>query len=120
MKRGMTEKESRVQRRRIRAMAKKFFWSALLVELLLIALLPRYGDLAVHGNPLKFVACYLIAGCTYFGAVISFGDLPKAMRPKVFWVAAIALRMAIFAMPPGDDLWRYLWEGKIQLHGFNP
>jgi hypothetical protein len=23
-------------------------------------------------------------------------------------------------MHPGDDIWRYLWEGHIQNHGFNP
>ena len=99
---------------------KKIFWPLLSAELLLIALLPHWGDLAVHGNPQKFVTCYLFASCAYLGAVVWFNDVSKAARPKVFWMAAIALRLAVFAMPPGDDVWRYLWEGKVQLHGFNP
>jgi hypothetical protein len=37
-----------------------------------------------------------------------------------FWMGAIAPRLILLAMHPGDDIWRYLWEGHIQNHGFNP
>ncbi|MEM7065013.1 MAG: glycosyltransferase family 2 protein [Cyanobacteria bacterium P01_B01_bin.77] len=37
-----------------------------------------------------------------------------------FWGVAIATRLLLLAMYPGDDIWRYLWEGYIQLHGFSP
>ncbi|MCP9819583.1 hypothetical protein KBZ18_08765 [Synechococcus sp. Cruz-9H2] len=37
-----------------------------------------------------------------------------------FWGVAIASRLLLLAMEPGDDVWRYLWEGTIQQHGFNP
>ncbi len=37
-----------------------------------------------------------------------------------FWVGAIAPRLVLLAMHPGDDIWRYLWEGHIQNFGFNP
>ena len=37
-----------------------------------------------------------------------------------FWLGAIAPRLILLAMHPGDDIWRYLWEGYIQNHGFNP
>ena len=37
-----------------------------------------------------------------------------------FWIIAILLRLAVFTMPPADDVWRYIWEGRIQLHGFSP
>ncbi|SBO42058.1 DUF2029 domain-containing protein [Cyanobium sp. NIES-981] len=37
-----------------------------------------------------------------------------------FWGVAIATRLLLLPMEPSDDLWRYLWEGKIQLEGFNP
>lgn len=33
---------------------------------------------------------------------------------------AILCRILLLPMPPGDDIWRYLWEGKIQLNGYNP
>ena len=37
-----------------------------------------------------------------------------------FWGVAIAPRLVLLAMYPGDDIWRYLWEGYIQNAGFNP
>ncbi|MGD1854719.1 MAG: glycosyltransferase family 2 protein [Leptolyngbyaceae cyanobacterium] len=37
-----------------------------------------------------------------------------------FWGVAIATRLLLLAMYPGDDIWRYLWEGYIQLQGFSP
>lgn len=37
-----------------------------------------------------------------------------------FWGLAIAPRLIMMAMYPGDDIWRYMWEGHIQNYGFNP
>ncbi|MEL6902324.1 MAG: glycosyltransferase family 2 protein [Cyanobacteria bacterium J06606_4] len=37
-----------------------------------------------------------------------------------FWVVALVPRLILLAMHPGDDIWRYLWEGHIQNYGFNP
>ena len=37
-----------------------------------------------------------------------------------FWGVAIAARLALLPMVPGDDIWRYLWEGYIQTQGFSP
>ena len=37
-----------------------------------------------------------------------------------FWGVAIATRVLLLAMYPGNDIWRYLWEGYIQLQGFSP
>lgn len=37
-----------------------------------------------------------------------------------FWGVAIATRLLLLPMAPGDDVWRYLWEGLIQTHGFSP
>jgi len=33
---------------------------------------------------------------------------------------ALARRRCPAADEPGDDIWRYLWEGHIQTLGFNP
>lgn len=101
-------------------MRDKLFWCALAAELALLALLPRFGDFSQSGNALKFVAIFLAAGLAYFLAVASLGTLAKMPRRRIFWIAAIALRAAVFVMPPGDDLWRYVWEGCVQLHGENP
>ncbi|EDY39676.1 conserved hypothetical protein [Cyanobium sp. PCC 7001] len=37
-----------------------------------------------------------------------------------FWGVALAARLLLLPMEPSDDVWRYLWEGRIQLEGFNP
>jgi hypothetical protein len=37
-----------------------------------------------------------------------------------FWLVAIATRGILLFMYPGDDIWRYLWEGYIQTLGFSP
>jgi len=48
-----------------------------------------------------------------------------ARLPRVGWVVfgvALAARMALVATPPSLslDLYRYVWEGKVLLHGMNP
>ena len=37
-----------------------------------------------------------------------------------FWLITILTRLLLIFMHPGDDVWRYLWEGYIQTQGFNP
>lgn len=37
-----------------------------------------------------------------------------------FWGVALVTRLLLLAMYPGNDIWRYLWEGYVQLHGFSP
>jgi hypothetical protein len=37
-----------------------------------------------------------------------------------FWGVAIVTRLLLLPMEPGDDLWRYIWEGQIQNLGFSP
>ena len=44
----------------------------------------------------------------------------ERVPPAAFWGVAIACRLLLLPMEPGDDIWRYLWEGKIQTEGFSP
>ncbi|MEM6885104.1 MAG: glycosyltransferase [Verrucomicrobiota bacterium] len=37
-----------------------------------------------------------------------------------FWAVAIGARLLLLPMYPGDDIWRYLWEGMIQWQGHSP
>lgn len=37
-----------------------------------------------------------------------------------FWAPPIAARLVLLTMAPGDDIYRYIWEGRIQLSGFSP
>lgn len=43
-----------------------------------------------------------------------------AVAAPWFWGVALAGRLLLLPMEPGDDIWRYLWEGHIQTLGFNP
>lgn len=75
----------------------------------------RHGDFAVAGTVPWFLAA---------AAVMSLGWLlagrPRDISPLWFWGVAIGARALVLPMVPGDDVWRYLWEGKIQLAGFSP
>ncbi len=64
--------------------------------------------------------------CLGFGVMVagwagaSFGKLPRSMGVIWFWAVAIGCRLWLLPMTPGDDIWRYLWEGWLQNQGFNP
>ncbi|MEM9818893.1 MAG: glycosyltransferase family 2 protein [Cyanobacteria bacterium P01_D01_bin.6] len=57
-------------------------------------------------------------GLMSVGFVLSWGL--GTMTRGWFWAGAIAPRLILLAMYPGDDIWRYMWEGHIQNLGFNP
>ncbi|MDJ1184167.1 glycosyltransferase family 2 protein [Roseofilum casamattae] len=89
-------------------------FSSLLLILGAIATFP-YGDFQQPGIVPQF----------WFGiAIMSVGFLLswqlKSVSAMVFWFVAIASRALLFPMAPGDDIWRYLWEGYIQNLGFSP
>jgi len=80
----------------------------------------KAGDLSIAGHPARLVGSLLGAGVCFLVAVqfLAKGSTPG--RAVFFWFVAIALRVVLLPMAPGDDLWRYQWEGRIQHHGFNP
>ena len=54
-------------------------------------------------------------GCVHMGWIPS-----KRMGFLILIVSALLMRVALFSHEPSNDVYRYLWEGKIQLAGFNP
>lgn len=44
----------------------------------------------------------------------------RRVTPLQFWAIALLCRLILLPMHPGDDIWRYLWEGLIQNHGISP
>src|SRR5258708_5378089 len=116
------------------------FSIALSAEILLCAALNFFDDWTLEEMPVKFVAVAMLGGIAYFAAASSFAkvaqasSLPAEEERKlearatfssrhtalVFWAVAIALRLVALPLAPGDDFWRYQWEGKIQHAGFNP
>jgi hypothetical protein len=110
---------------------------AILAELALTAVASRFGDFTVPGHATRLVFLLWGAGAFFFIAVSRFeaaltGHLRVARRSSfscgaalrrpafIFWGVAIALRTAMLECAPGDDMWRYIWEGRVQVHGQNP
>jgi hypothetical protein len=52
------------------------------------------------------------------GFVFSWGI--RVISRFWFWAVVLLSRLLLLPMYPGDDVWRYLWEGYIQTLGFNP
>ena len=97
------------------------FAIALVAEISLCASLNLFDDWTLEEMPVKFVTVALLSGIAYFAAVSSFPTHLAAREQKiVFWIVVIALRFVALSLEPGDDFWRYQWEGKIQQAGFNP
>jgi alpha-1,6-mannosyltransferase len=96
-------------------------WLALLAEIILFASLHRFDDWHYATMPLKFVETAVLCGIAFFAATSFFAQLPAGRLAKaVFWGVAILLRLVALPLEPGDDIWRYQWEGKVQNAGFNP
>ncbi|MGI9086188.1 MAG: hypothetical protein ACR2HH_00360 [Chthoniobacterales bacterium] len=97
------------------------FALVLLAEIALCASLHLFDDWTLEQMPVRFVATALACGMAFLLAVARF---PIALRPRtqalIFWGVALILRLVALPLTPGDDLWRYQWEGKIQQAGFNP
>ena len=70
-----------------------------------------------------FEACICLAGLLWLLAVVVVrrGPLPRA----TIWIvlgAAVAMRALTLAAPPllSSDVYRYVWDGRVQLAGINP
>ena len=96
------------------------FFFAVFAEIALLLTALDTGDLSVPGHPARLVGALLGAGGCFLIAVRFFPQGHAPHRALLFWSVAIALRAMLLPMEPGDDLWRYLWEGRIQQAGFNP
>ncbi len=81
-----------------------------------------HGDFLPRGEAWKFALFGTAAGSAYWIAAACFCSLKitAPQKVRVFWMTAVVLRLLILPVTPGDDVWRYRWEGMIQLHGFNP
>jgi hypothetical protein len=83
-----------------------------------LAVATAFSDLTLPGNALPHVAALLAAGALALLAAARAPQTPRATL--LLWAGALLLRAMLFPATPGDDFARYLWEGRIQLAGFNP
>ena len=97
------------------------FSAFLALELALCAALNLFDDWTLAEMPVRFVACAMICG---FAFLLAVSDFPAAIstrkQARIFWGVALLLRCSVLPIEPGDDFWRYQWEGRIQHGGFNP
>lgn len=97
-------------------------WAALAAECALLAALNFFDDWTIEHTATKFTAVAIGAGFTYLAAVGAFADWRGSQRALalIFWSGAVAFRLLALPLAPGDDLWRYQWEGTLQRAGVNP
>lgn len=94
---------------------------AIAAELFFFAILNVFDDWTIELMPVKFVEAAFLSGIAYLVAVSGFKiDIGTRGKAVIFWGVAIALRLIALPLAPSDDLWRYQWQGKIQLAGLNP
>lgn len=74
-----------------------------------------FGDLARAG-----VARWFLIASAVMGAGFVASWFIRSISAAWFWTVAVALRLLLLPMFPGDDVWRYLWEGLVQGRGFSP
>ncbi|WP_299408539.1 glycosyltransferase family 2 protein [Acaryochloris sp. IP29b_bin.148] len=90
-------------------------WLSAILLIAGCAMIVPYGDFTQPGRVPPFWRGVSVMG---LGFVVSW-ILPQVSKVW-FWMVAIATRGILLAMPPGNDIWRYLWEGRLQNLGFNP
>lgn len=68
-----------------------------------------------------FQAAYLLASAGWIGWIVLLGRRPARLPSlrSILTVAAL-LRLALLAAEPNDDVYRYVWEGRVRLTGLNP
>ncbi len=66
----------------------------------------------------------LLFGLAFLGYLGSARIISRigTIHPLWIWLVAIALRMIFLPLEPilSDDIYRYLWDGHVQLQGINP
>ncbi|MGB3613620.1 MAG: hypothetical protein WBA10_07495 [Elainellaceae cyanobacterium] len=95
-------------------------WLLVLSSLLLVLgsiQASAHGLFHYPGNVPQFLIGIAIMGLGYS---LSWRLLDAPLSAAWFWAIAVATRLIFLPMYPGSDIWRYLWEGAIQLQGFSP
>jgi len=72
--------------------------------------------------PWPGTAFFVVAFGAYAAASFRSSDASTHPSPAVVWGVAVLLRLALLPVAPelSDDVFRYLWDGHVQLQGINP
>ena len=85
-----------------------------------VAALNFFGDWTLEMMPIKFVGVALCAGFAYLFAVSNFPAFSQRKVALLFWTVTVVLRLLVLPLPPSDELWRFMWDGKVQSISANP
>lgn len=99
--------------------------AGLVLSLAVLGLVPGARRTPLPGLGLWTLAFgFYVAGA---GVLIRGGGRAGDGRPRrrivgMIWTTAVAGRLALLFLDPhlSDDIWRYLWDGHVQLQGVNP
>lgn len=63
---------------------------------------------------------WFLAGAAFmlFGFFLAMQFKPISVW--IFWGVAVAARLVLLFQAPGDDIYRYVWEGRMAMAGWNP
>ena len=103
----------------MRSARQSFFYCALVLIFLAGAL--HWTPWAVTHKAACMLVSYGILFFGFIGAWLSFPDSPN-LSQKIGLILFISLiaRVMVSGMPVSDDVYRYLWEGKILTAGESP
>ena len=96
-------------------MAARNSLAAIVVFLLPYAFLSRLGPLA--GNLYGIWAGMAAAFAVYWYGCVE-GRFPLTVTQVL--LAGLIGRLIMLPMPPNEDIYRFIWEGKVLTHGFSP
>ena len=76
----------------------------------------------------KFCFLYMVSFIVYLFAVcsllkISSSEEDKRSSGKILWIIlvfSLIFRLSLLPLTPSNDMFRYVWEGRLQLNGLNP
>ena len=97
-----------------------------IIEILCVAI-AYSGD--IEKNIPRFAILYIASFITYIFAIFYISknaetnERDNSDPRKVLWVIIIfslMFRLTLLPVTPSDDIYRYLWEGKLQLNGISP
>ncbi len=102
-----------------RQAAPRLRWAGALVLLGALAMWP-HGEMRADSVPWLLGAAAVMGAGWVFTWRAALGRDDAATPAWLFWGVAVAARLILVPMAPGDDVWRYLWEGRMQLGGYSP
>ena len=100
--------------------------TGLIIEILCVAM-AYLGD--IKKNIPCFAVLYIVSFIAYIFTVFYISKNTENIEEdnnrsrKILWaiiIFALMFRLTLLPMTPSDDIYRYLWEGKLQLNGINP